>query len=72
MTDHVVLRLSAGAPPPPAELRLLLGRPLDREVVAGAPGDGRRLHLFGYLAVPAGTCACAPGEIADVLELHPA
>ncbi|MFP5334004.1 MAG: hypothetical protein ACLGIV_01700 [Actinomycetes bacterium] len=71
MTDHVVLRLSDGAPPPPAELRLLLGRPLDHEVVDGASDGDHPLRLCGYLAVPAGTSTCVRGETADVLELRP-
>ncbi|MFZ5869006.1 MAG: hypothetical protein ACOYXW_00510, partial [Actinomycetota bacterium] len=46
MPEKVVLRLAPDAPPPPPEVRLLLGRPLHRDVLdASARGPS---PLDGY------------------------
>jgi hypothetical protein len=70
MTDHVVIRLGDGVPPPPAELRVFLGRPLHRDAVIAQPAQDGCVHFDGYVAVPTGACeSCADGEPADVYLL---
>jgi len=57
--QKLVLRLHHGAPPPPAHLRVLLGRSIHRDTLVDGDGDGAVRDVLTL----AGWTARASGEL---------
>jgi hypothetical protein len=68
MVDRFILRLADQAAPPPPELRILLGVPVRRDLLAvDQRGDGRLTFASGYVGRPTGAVTTvADGELAEI------
>ncbi|MFZ5870936.1 MAG: hypothetical protein ACOYXW_10485 [Actinomycetota bacterium] len=71
MPEKLVLRLPHGAPPPPADLRFLLGRRLHRDLLSlDDERHGGELAVAGYVARPTGELLDVAGSPTEVYLLE--